>query len=168
MATCTECSSLIMFGGRKHEGAQFCSVKCEQKGLPYVSMAKIQSGLLAIETNKIWQGSCPICSGCGPVDMYTAHSVWSALIITNWVSQPQLSCKSCGRKEMAIATAKSALLGWWGFPWGIIMTPVQIVRNVTGMIMTPDTTQPSKQLKQFVGKHIAANAQIERENEPIF
>jgi hypothetical protein len=42
------------------------------------------------------------------------------------------------------------MLGWWGFPFGVIFTPVQIVRNVIGLCRSPDPMQPSGQLENMI------------------
>ena len=52
----------------------------------------------------------------------------------------------------------SLLFGWWGFPWGFLMTPVQLARNIAGLVSSPDTTRPSAQLARMVRLHLAANA----------
>jgi hypothetical protein len=44
--------------------------------------------------------------------------------------------------------AFSALLGWWGFPWGLLVTPVQIARNIAALASPPDPAQPSARLLQ--------------------
>jgi hypothetical protein len=55
-------------------------------------------------------------------------------------------------------SALSLALGWWGFPWGLIVTPVQIARNITGMLKGPDPLAPSAKLERAVRMNIAANA----------
>ncbi len=65
------------------------------------------------------------CTACGaknarPVEL---AQVTSFLVLTTWRKFDQPLCRPCiarqGRKRMLI----SALLGWWGVPWGIIRTP---------------------------------------------
>jgi hypothetical protein len=92
------------------------------------------------------QSHCPRCSGPGPVDIHTAHWVWSIIFLTQWKSQPQLSCRSCGRSEQIKAILTSAVVGWWGFPWGLLITPVQIIKNFSEISGGPKDTEPSKAL----------------------
>jgi len=66
-------------------------------------------------------------------------------------SRPLICCRSCGVKSKLGSTAYSALLGWWGFRWGILITPLQIVRNFGGMFTAPDPSQPSAKLETFSG-----------------
>jgi hypothetical protein len=61
----------------------------------------------------------------------------------------------------------SAVLGWWGFPWGLILTPVQITRNVAGMCAGPDSSKPSDALRKLVLVKIGAEAlQKSQQNTP--
>ena len=155
MASCAQCGSTIMFGGRKHGEIRFCSAKCEKDGAHLISTIEIPEKVIAYEASRIWKGNCPICDGEGPTDIHTAHSVWSAIVITRWVSLPQVSCKSCGRKQMYVGILKSTLLGWWGFPWGIFITPAQIIRNIFGIVAPPDPSKPSKELLKFARFQLA-------------
>lgn len=47
------------------------------------------------------------------------------------------------------------MLGWWGFPWGFLVTPVQILRNFAGMVAGPSASQPSAQLEKLVKLNLA-------------
>jgi hypothetical protein len=67
-----------------------------------------------------------------------------------------VSCKSCGDKSQIGGILSSALLGWWGFPWGLIMTPVQICRNIAGMMRKVDNTMPSEDLTRVARIHLAS------------
>jgi hypothetical protein len=98
--------------------------------------------------NDIHRGQCPKCQGAGPVDVHVSHSVWSALVMTSWKSSPQISCRPCGVKRQALDATGSLFLGWWGFPWGLIMTPIQIIKNIAGMVRGPKSDRPSLQLTQ--------------------
>jgi hypothetical protein len=99
---------------------------------------------------EVHRGNCPRCNGPGPLDVYKAHQVWSALVLTSWSSRPALSCKSCGTKRQIGALLFSGLFGWWGFPWGLVMTPVQIARNIAEMAGGPKAGSPSALLEKFV------------------
>ena len=50
---------------------------------------------------------------------------------------------------------KSLLLGWWGFPVGLVMTPVQIVRNIARNLATVDPTRPSRELVDHVHQRLS-------------
>jgi hypothetical protein len=78
------------------------------------------------------------------------------LILTQWKNTPQVSCKACGVKSQLGNAGFSLLLGWWGFPWGLIITPVQIVRNIVGMFRGASANGPSASLERTVGLALAA------------
>ena len=61
-------------------------------------------------------------------------------------------------KSQMSDSAFSLVLGWWGFPWGLVITPVQIGRNVFGMMRAPDPMKPSAKLEKAVRMNIAAKA----------
>ncbi len=103
---------------------------------------------------EIHQGPCPRCHKPGPVDIHTAHSIWSVIFMTQWKSQPQLSCRPCGRSEQIKAILLSSLIGWWGFPWGLLITPIQIIKNISGMLDGPKDGEPSKDLYLFFYKQL--------------
>ena len=70
-----------------------------------------------------------------------------------------------GVKQQTIGLFSSALLGWWGFPWGLIMTPVQIAKNLVGLASPPDSMHPSKTLEKHVRLAIAEQSLDENEDE---
>jgi hypothetical protein len=82
--------------------------------------------------------------------------VWSALFLTSWKSRPHVCCRSCGIKSQLGDAVFSLVLGWWGFPWGFIVTPIQVVRNVVGVARGVDPSKPSGQLENVVRLGIAA------------
>ena len=156
MANCAYCNSFILFGGVKADGFTFCNAKCRTNGF-YLSVAQqIPEATLLGTIEQIDRAGCPKCKRPGPVEVHTAHTVWSAVLLTSWQSRPQVSCRSCGVKHQIGSAALSAVVGWWGFPWGLIMTPVQIGRNVHGMFSNP--AHPSPQLKRIVGLTLAQQA----------
>ena len=44
----------------------------------------------------------------------------------------------------------SLLLGWWGVPWGLVMTPVQVWRNLAGLRLEAERAHPSPLLETLV------------------
>lgn len=106
--------------------------------------------------NKIHAGICPKCNGQGPVDVHLSYKVWSALLVTSWSSNPLISCRSCGVKKQVGGALFSIVLGWWGFPWGFIMTPIQVIRNIVGMVSEPDASRPSPKLENILRLNLAA------------
>lgn len=145
-------------GGVKDGGMLFCRDTCRDRN-PIVQLARqIPSELVHNTALTIHQGSCPKCQGRGPVDLHTSHRVWSIFVLTSWSSRPLLCCRSCGVKEKFGDLFFSAVLGWWGFPFGLIITPVQIGRNLVGLIKGPNPLAPSKALEEFAQAGLAADA----------
>lgn len=155
MASCAYCNTTILFGGRGNGGLRFCNATCEQKDALAAVASQLPASDVAAYIAQVHRGNCPKCSGPGPVDVHTSYRVWSALILTSWASRPLLGCRKCGMKQKLGDTAFSAILGWWGLPWGIIMTPVQIVRNLFSLAAPPDPSAPSPALEKILRLHLA-------------
>jgi hypothetical protein len=156
MATCDSCGSTILFGGKRDANGRFCNEKCQARGGLLARAKQVPDETVREQLWKTHQGMCPKCSGPGPVDVYTSHKVWSALLLTRWTSTPQISCRGCGRKSQWAGVGFSLILGWWGFPWGLIMTPIQIGRNLAGIGHSADASTPSPQLEKTIRMTIAS------------
>lgn len=156
MATCGACSSTILFGGHTIDGQRFCNADCATRGQYIRIAAHVPEVEVKQVVRQLHTGKCPKCSNAGPVDVHTSYFVWSALIMTSWQNKPQVSCRSCGLKSQAGNLVGSLLLGWWGFPWGILMTPIQVIRNIVAMVRPPDAHTPSPALERIARLHIGA------------
>jgi len=146
MATCAACGLTILFGGKRVDDLRFCSDKCLAKGRVLSVAQQIPHDAVARLAATLHRGPCPKCQGPGPVDVHKTHTVWSAVYLTSWKSTPNIVCRSCGTKAQLLALLSSTLLGWWGFPWGVFVTPVQIGRNIAGLLRKPDPYSPSEEL----------------------
>jgi len=155
MAKCSFCGSTIVVGGVKEGEYRFCNDKCHFSGRMIPALQKIPPDLLDRQVQAVHQGQCPRCKGNGPVDVYVSHRAMSFLVATTWKSIPEISCRKCGIKRRAADAALTFFLGWWGFPWGLIMTPVQLCKNIYGMATAKDSDKPSDELKTMVGLDIA-------------
>ncbi|WP_165219904.1 hypothetical protein [Aquisphaera insulae] len=165
MATCDFCGTSILFGGVREGDLRFCNQKCAAN-LPLLRASRaVPDEAVDQHAGLIHQGPCPKCGGPGPVDVHTSHRVYSALVFTSWSSHPEVCCVSCARKKYLKHGATSLILGWWGFPWGLIMTPVQVLRNLGGLVGIggPARDVPSDKLKQMARTSLGARrrAQIE-------
>jgi hypothetical protein len=164
MASCAYCNTTILFGGKRNGDLRFCNEKCEQRGSLSLVANRLSSTDVASYIGRVHQGRCPECSGPGPVDVHTSYRVWSALVLTQWSSRPLVGCKPCGTKQKLGDTAFSLFLGWWGFPWGILITPVQLGRNVFALLKAPDPTSPSPTLEKILRLQLAAQI-MERQRQ---
>lgn len=151
---CAYCATPILFGGKKQGNLRFCNDECKQQGIRVAVSHQVDDRIVKDRVLEIFNGACPGCRGPGPIDVHTSYRVWSAIVMTSWSNRPVISCAGCGKRANIRAAASSVLLGWWGFPWGIIMTPVQVSRNIVRLMrLAPDT--PSSQLELLVRLHVA-------------
>jgi len=160
MATCASCGLTILFGGKRVDGLRFCSDKCVANSPVLLAAQQVPHDAVARLAATIHRGPCPKCGGPGPVDVHTAHSVWSAIFVTSWRSVPQIVCKSCGAKAQLEALVSSALLGWWG-AWGVVATPFQIWRNIAGLLHKPDPHIPSDELSRLARLQLGRELRFE-------
>lgn len=158
MASCATCHSFILFGGTRDGGLRFCGAACQAKGQLLARAAQVSEGEARQLARALHAGRCPKCSGPGPVDVHRSYRVWSALILTQWQTRSQVSCRRCGVKAQAGNLALSAVAGWWGFPWGLLMTPVQILRNAWQLASPPSPVEPSPYLVQDARLQLAAQS----------
>ena len=158
MAKCEFCNSTILFGGVRDGQLRFCNEKCRNQGALLFASQQVPENVVQQAVWEVHRGPCPKCQGSGPVDVHTSHHVWSALVLTSWQSTPHISCRRCGIKEQLSDAAVSIALGWWGFPLGLFVTPVQIARNFVSMMRRPDPNEPSANLSKIVRLNMASQA----------
>lgn len=167
MAKCGYCGSTIFMGGVRAGSQRFCNNKCYQdsKALSYSSI--VPNDELERQLEEVWRGNCPKCRGLGPIDVHRIHEVWSALVLTRWSTKAQISCRSCATRRQLGGVGFSLLLGWWGIPWGLILTPVQITRNVLGMVRGPSSSGPSAELRKILLVNLGSKAVAARNSGAI-
>lgn len=153
MAKCSYCNTLILFGGIKDDDLRFCNEKCAEAGYVLTVAAQVPDELVDKTADEVLHGDCPKCDGPGPVEVHTSHTIWSALIMTSYSSHPEICCSTCGTKKRLYGIVYSFFLGWWGVPWGIAGTPIQIGRNLWGLILgvSPDKSYEAMQKIVRVG-----------------
>lgn len=107
--------------------------------------------------HEIHAGPCPRCNGTGPIDLHQVSWAWSLIAFTRFNTDTILACPRCAADEQRAAIGRTLLFGWWGVPFGLILTPVQVWRNAQRLASPPDTSVPSLRLRAL------AVAVIERE-----
>jgi hypothetical protein len=158
VASCDSCGTVILFGGKRDGDLRFCNDRCQSEGFLVTVSAQLPEDVVRQQVMSVHQGQCPRCGGSGPVDVHTHYKVWSALITTSWSNVPQVSCRRCGWGGQLKALVFSLVAGWWGFPWGLLMTPVQMARNLAAMGRKSDPYQPSPELEKAVRLMLAQRA----------
>ena len=82
-------------------------------------------------TTKITNLPCP---SCGQKDSKLIGSltrtVISFIVYTSYKITPIITCKSCANKKRQNAIIITAILGWWGIPFGLFRTPVALIRTL--------------------------------------
>lgn len=74
---------------------------------------------------------CPICgTSTERLNATMISEVMSFLFFTQYSKKIKIGCPHCLDKANENALIKSAVLGWWGVPWGIIRTPQAISLNI--------------------------------------
>lgn len=162
MAACDGCGTTILFGGVKRDDMKFCNEACYNNHLVVAVSGELPQEEVDDHILAVHQGTCPVCNGQGPCDVHDAHYVTSMLIVTKWKSISAISCRSCAKKRQAGAFAWTALLGLWGFPWGIILTPIYLVKNITSIFGGPKPDQPSAKLEWAVRTNLAEQIENSR------
>ena len=79
---------------------------------------------------------------------------------TQWSCRPQISCKPCAVKRQVQDAAFCLCLGWWGLPWGLVFTPLQLWRNVSALVAGPNPLTPSPLLDRVMRLHLAQHLTI--------
>ncbi|HEY2290174.1 MAG TPA: hypothetical protein VGM86_05665, partial [Thermoanaerobaculia bacterium] len=97
MAKCGYCDSTIIVGGVKQGDQRFCNQSCAQRAMLVEASRRLDPSEVATQVSRVHLGNCPKCGGPGPIDVSTAYKIWSALVVTQWSSSPEISCRSCGR-----------------------------------------------------------------------
>lgn len=167
MASCAYCNTTILFGGKRRGDLRFCNAECEQRGVLASVANQVPQQVVDRYLAQVHRGNCPICNGNGPIDVHTSYRAWSALVLTSWSSRPSVCCQSCGKKRKIVDAIFSVLLGWWGLPWGLLITPLQVGRNIIGFFRSPDPATPSPALEKILRLQLAASAmQGEQHKEP--
>ena len=165
MAKCAYCNKFII-GGKKQGALRFCNDQCHQKGFLVSVAEEVAPEVIAQRVDEIRQQDCPDCSGNGPVDLSISYTAWSIVVMTSWKDHPRLSCSACGKKAIWKGIAFTSLFGWWGFPFGIVVTPWQIINGLKALKKLPHSQhQPSDDLQQMVKLEIASELEAAHATE---
>lgn len=150
MTFCEYCGTFILFGGKTKAGLRFCSKTCLTKGHYLTTGEEAPDGLVEEVVQRIHSLRCPRCEGRGPVDVHVSYRVWSLIGITKWYTRTALCCQLCGFKQKMMDLLYCLALGWWSPFWGLLITPLQVFRNIVSILDEPDHQQPSEKLYKYV------------------
>lgn len=161
MSRCAYCNKFIL-GGKKQGSLRFCNDACYQKGFLVRVAEEAEPELIAERVQAIREQPCPMCGGEGPVDLSNSHTAWSLFVLTSWRDHPSISCSSCGKKAIWKGLAFTSVCGWWGFPFGLVVTPLQLINNFKSLGKLPHSSEPSQQLQELVKLEIASELEAKK------
>lgn len=167
MSECNNCGKSILFGGRTVENYRYCSAGCAGRHPLLRAAERVPANVLQQYVEQWRKGACPQCKRtAGSIDVYPHHRVHSFLVMTQWSTRRNVCCRRCGRRNQLLSTLYSATLGWWGFPWGLLVTPIQIGRNMAGALR-PEPARATREFERVVGLQLAQQQlQIEASQTP--
>lgn len=157
MASCSSCGTMILFGGIREGDDRFCKEACRAHAS---AGAAVPPAEVLAEAARVRNGPCPQCARSGsPIEVRMSHRAMSFIFVTQWSSQPHLSCRGCYTRAAIGDTLLTLVLGWWGFPFGLLLTPIQVIRNLGGLFSAERPNAPaSNALKAAVRKELAMTA----------
>ena len=155
MANCASCGQMILFGGVKHGSLRFCNKRCYDAA-GYLQVAEqLPDDVVDEALTDFHQSNCPCCGGPGPVDIHFSHRVMSFVVLTQFQTIPKICCSSCGTKSKIGNFFATLFLGWWGFPFGLIFTPIYLCKNIYGIVFPVSSVEPTEHLRDFVKQNLA-------------
>jgi hypothetical protein len=96
---------------------------------------------------------CPTC-GDSSQKLNGAISYFiRSFLFSSTTSEITIACVNCLNKRNYAAIKSCAFLGWWAIPFGIINTPIYILKNVEAK-RQHGLDQPSESLVSFIKSHI--------------
>jgi len=149
MAICDVCLKRYVGGALPVGSCRVCSGICQQHGAALALLDHYPPADVGAYVEQMRSQNCPLCGGIGPLGHHEYHEVRSYLILTKWSSQDIICCRSCGAKQNASAAVRNLLLGWWGIPWGLFVTPGQIVRNVAAILRPKQASERFTKFTRF-------------------
>ncbi|MGN8072744.1 hypothetical protein [Mucilaginibacter sp. 22184] len=111
--------------------------------------------------------ACPTCGDQSQqLNAVLSTTVISAIIFTHYKKAFSIGCPTCLKRANQKATLKTALLGWWGLPWGIIRTPQALISN-TKTNKRINTGEPTPILVDFIKNNIGIIESIKNNDQSL-
>ena len=148
MPACDYCGEHYTFGPMKAGSYLFCSGICRDNGRVLEVLDNVPPSDVMEYVANAQHAPCATCGNAGPVDVRSSFRVHSLLVYTSWKTVNRIECRSCARKRQWGDLSYSLVAGWWGVPWGIFVTPVQVIRNIVALLHK--STGPSRRFQQVV------------------
>ena len=152
MARCASCRRLILFGGVQQGARRYCNEQCALTAS--LESVELSEGEIEDALMRLHLGACPSCGGQGPIDAHASYRVISVVLVTQYATHVNVGCARCGRKVIAKNLAITFLAGWWGFPSGLLLTPIYLVMGTVSLFKAGART-PSARLRSVVATQLA-------------
>ena len=155
---CSTCSTTILFGGIKSGARRYCNYKCYDEDELGRLTDTIPEREVMLRAQALRSSPCPVCGvkPIFPVEIFKSYFVYSIILYTSWATKSRLSCKSCASKLQTKSLFGSFVCGWWGFPFGLLVTPIIIFSNLIAIIFSnPQNGSISKDLLEYAKFEVA-------------
>ena len=149
MRECKTCKSVFLFGGKEFDGKRYCSNECLNEARRKAEESRVPEEDVDDFAQSMRQDVCPLCQKRRGIEVHKSYDVLSFIILTRSKTNVHLCCRTCALKKQTVDFLGTLLLGWWGFPWGLIMTPIQLIRNICAMAFPPGKNGPSAELRNM-------------------
>ncbi|HBY52454.1 MAG TPA: hypothetical protein DEO70_02150 [Bacteroidales bacterium] len=101
------------------------------KGIEAQAKELTESELKELKS-KIKKLACPDCGQSNsPLIGTFIREVKSFIVFTHYKKTPLILCHACADRKRNNAMITTALLGWWGIPWGLFRTPHAIISSLS-------------------------------------
>jgi hypothetical protein len=127
----------------------FCSGICHDNGRVLEVLDNVPPSDVMEYVANARRAPCATCGNAGPIDVWSSFRARSVVFYTSWSTVKKLECRSCARKRQWGDLSYSLVAGWWGVPWGIFVTPVQVIRNIIALLQG-NRTEPSRRFQQVI------------------
>ena len=95
---------------------------------------------------------CPVCgSTTDKLNATITATVISFVVMSTYRKEMKIACPQCMDKLNNNATMKTAIMGWWGLPWGLIRTPQALLFN-NKMKKQNGNPEPNDLFRAFVSQ----------------
>jgi hypothetical protein len=100
------------------------------KGIEAQTQELTEADLIELKS-KIKSLACPECGQkISPLTGTLIREVKSFIVFTYYTKTPYISCPVCANGKRKKALITTALLGWWGIPWGLFRTPYAMISSL--------------------------------------
>ena len=110
---------------------------------------------------------CPTCNNTHqPLNAAVIGTVKSFILLTRYKKKLMIACPTCLQQANQSGTSTTALLGWWGLPWGIIRSIQALISNIK-TAKKIRLAEPSDTLIAFVKTNIGIIESLRKNKQSL-